>query len=425
MSVLIKTPFRSNMLETDPYVYGLRPNIIRNCIVELFNNKSVLITGTRGIGKSSLGYQLQRILDGDNTVLRRCGFDIALGNYITVSYLCTPQDTLETIVCGIIEQLNKKLNEKITKFTVKETSLEVSLLGVLKGGIKIGKENTSTYNSLVNNFVVLMKQFSEAYVEPHINIVIDELDQISESENIAHFIKAIIEKLTALEENFLSFILVGQEILYQRLYNQQPAFHRLVKHIQLYPLNEENTEFVFDACLGRSSIPIQIDQDAKNLLLNLTGGYPAIIQLLGHETFTCCLEKYFNMPKYINIGVSDVLGGIKNAIISEKVRFDTILSQLTDDEKGCILTMADTSQKQVPFTYEFTHVLDGLAMKNSEEKMNLAQRILESLVNRQVLIFLKEEIDVNILKKKFRFREELFRIYLYDRMHNKEALDYD
>lgn len=76
MSIILKTPFHSNSMETDPLVYGLRPVIIKSTITELFNDKSILITGARGIGKSSLSYQLQRILNGDKIILKRCGIEI-------------------------------------------------------------------------------------------------------------------------------------------------------------------------------------------------------------------------------------------------------------------------------------------------------------------------------------------------------------
>ncbi|MDD2972140.1 MAG: hypothetical protein PHE02_08435 [Lachnospiraceae bacterium] len=76
MGILIKSPFHSNNMETDPTVYGLRPTIIYDAVRELFNDKSILITGTRGIGKSSLSFQLQRILNGEKNVLVRCGIEV-------------------------------------------------------------------------------------------------------------------------------------------------------------------------------------------------------------------------------------------------------------------------------------------------------------------------------------------------------------
>lgn len=340
MSILLKTPFRSNTLETDPYVYGVRPEIIRSAVTELYNEKSVLITGARGIGKSSLCYQLQRIINGEKTILLRCGLEIDFEKYITISYVCTPQDTLEIIITEIIHKLEQEL-EICKKFEVKESTIEISLFKMIKASTKIENTTRNSYGTLLDNFVSIMKKFCEAYVAPHINIAIDELDQISQNENISHFMKASLERLSSDNMNVLTFILVGQDVLFKRLYEQQPAFHRLVKHIQLNPLNKENTEWVFDACLKRSEIPVNIDCDDKDMLLNLSGGYPAVIQLLGHETFNCALEKYNRKPNNIAILPQDVIHGLKNAIISESVRFDTILEQLTGEERNCILTMAD------------------------------------------------------------------------------------
>lgn len=426
MSIFLKTPFRSNKLETDPLVYGLRPEIIRIAVMELFNDKSVLITGARGIGKSSLCYQLQRIINGDKTILQRCGMDVDFGKYITISYVCTPHDTLETLIKGIMKGLEHELDVPKKKFKAKESTIEVSLLGMIKASTKIENTDSDLYGTLLDNFVSVMKQFGETYVAPHINIAIDELDQLPYTENIAHFLKASLERLLTIDVNFLSFILVGQEELFERLYEQQPAFHRFVKHIQLYPLSKENAESVFDACLNRAQIPLEINDNAKGMVLDLSGGYPAVIQLLGHETFNCSLERFEKTPTIIVICLEDVLQGVKNAIIGEAVRFDTILGQLTGEEKNCLLTLAtDETKRKAPWIFEFSNILDGIPIRETEDKKKIAINIVTSLIEKQILIFVKNDIMDDITQKKFCFREELFRVYIFDKMHNEERLDFD
>lgn len=424
MSILIKTPFKPNKLETDPLVYGLRPEIIRACITELYNDKSILITGGRGIGKSSLCYQLQRILGGEKILLERCVMDINLDKCITVMFVCSPYDTLETIVDGIMAELEKKLVDVNKNFKLKEATAEFSFLGSLKVSAKVENAEKNTYMSLIDNFIDTMRRFGETYVNPHINIAIDELDLISEKENIAHFIKVVLEKMSSVEENFLSFILVGQELLFNRLYGQQPAFHRIVKHIKLYPLNIENAEYVFDACLNRADTKVLINNEAKKLLLDIAGGYPATIQLLGHEAFNCSLEKYDTIPEYINIDMTDMIEGIKNTLIAETMRFQTVLESLTGEEQACILTLADEAQTDVPFVYTIENLMGGVLGSDYEEKEKKSKPILDGLIDKQILYYIEDDLGVVNTQRKISFREELFRIYLNDKLNNSSRLDY-
>lgn len=137
MSIIAKTPFRSSGLETDPIVYGLRPEELRQGIYQLYNDKSLLITGTRGIGKSSFCYQLQKIVKGDDTLLKRCALEISMPKFITVSYVCTPDDTIETIVLSIINDLEEQIEDCREKYKIKTKEFDVSIFGAIKSKIAI------------------------------------------------------------------------------------------------------------------------------------------------------------------------------------------------------------------------------------------------------------------------------------------------
>ncbi|WP_455714656.1 AAA family ATPase, partial [Anaerosporobacter sp.] len=337
MSIIVKTPFKSDGLETDPMVYGLRPSELRQGIIQLYNDKSLLITGSRGIGKSSLCYQLQKIMQGDNIILNRCGLDISMHEFITINYICTPDDTLETIVYSILNELERKLVDCNKKYKLKLKEFDVQIFGFLKAKIENKSTEKEQFVTLVNSFVEVIHSFRETYVDPHINISLDELDQIKSDYNVAHFLKAVLEQLDKKGEGrFLSFILVGQNCLYNLLYDKQPAFHRLVKHIRLFPLDEENSSYVLDACLKRAKIYTEILDDAERCFLSLTNGYPYFIQLLGDETFNCMLSRYVNKREILTIKLDDVLSGLKNVIICEQQRYEILIEQLDDNIKSCI-----------------------------------------------------------------------------------------
>lgn len=419
MSIIIKTPFRSSDLETDPIVYGLRPEELRQAIYQLYNDKSLLITGTRGIGKSSFCYQLQKIIKGDDTLLKRCALEISMPKFITVSYVCTPDDTIETIILSIINDLEEQIEECREKYKIRAKEFDVTIFGIIKSKIAVEETETKKYNTLVTSFIEIIHKYTQVYVEPHINIVLDELDQINPQYNIAHFIKVVLEQLNRKGDDYLSFILVGQNSLFDTLNNSQPAFHRIVKHINLLPLDEEYSRDVLQACLKRAEIPTEIENECEDLFLNITCGYPYNIQLLGNETFNCMLERYNSIPNEFTIVEKDLLGGLKNVIVSEEQRYAILLENLESDEKGIVLTLADADVKSCPYEFTKESIEAGLSIQDNEIRKEEARKMVKSLLEKQII---REVENAITREKKYVFQEEIFRIYLFDRINNEKLL---
>ena len=98
MANLLKSPFKANRIETDPRAFGLRPKEIVDSTRALLNDKSVLISGPRGIGKSSLGEQIQTIMKGNNILLKRCHIDSEFPKTLCVYYACGPDISLEQLI---------------------------------------------------------------------------------------------------------------------------------------------------------------------------------------------------------------------------------------------------------------------------------------------------------------------------------------
>lgn len=83
---LKKNPFTPQMPITNTSKFAGRKDAIFSAIDGMFNNKNILISGPRGIGKSSLAYQLLYLTSGETELLTRCGIDEKgwFNNIITV-----------------------------------------------------------------------------------------------------------------------------------------------------------------------------------------------------------------------------------------------------------------------------------------------------------------------------------------------------
>jgi hypothetical protein len=102
MQNLKASPFKVNISENDPKAFGLRTKEIIECSEAIFNYRSLLISGPRGIGKSSLGEQIQIILDGNPTLLKRCNFNATFTSTFCVYYACGPDVSLTQLVTDLI-----------------------------------------------------------------------------------------------------------------------------------------------------------------------------------------------------------------------------------------------------------------------------------------------------------------------------------
>lgn len=196
--------------------------------------------------------------------------------------------------------------------------------------------------------------------------------------------------------NGLSFIFAGQDGIYNRLINQQLAFERIVKHFNLKILDVENSEYVLLSCLGRSEIPVAISTSDIQLILGLSSGFPYSIHLLGHEMFTCMLDKYDKVPQRLYVEKNDIVNGIDNIFRNKQNRFDDILNRLTVAEKKLIFEFASQEQKRIPFIF------------SSSSLTSIDKDALQSLVEKKIIF----EVYTNKFELAYQFVDELFRTYI-------------
>ncbi len=95
-AILKDNPFTPQDPITDPNKFAGRAEIMLNAVDSIFNNKNILVTGARGIGKSSVAYQLINLARGDDTLIKRLniktsGFEF---NHITGDHRCLKGNTL-------------------------------------------------------------------------------------------------------------------------------------------------------------------------------------------------------------------------------------------------------------------------------------------------------------------------------------------
>lgn len=315
MVILRISPFKIDKIEDDPQAFGNRPKEFISCMESLFNNKHVLVSGARGIGKSSFAFQIKNLYMGNHILAERCGINTKLDEYLTCFYTCGKGTTLFTLASDLLIRLEHKCYRIKDKIRRNPEKFEESLhLDTIKANIQneIMKDSpasiTTQFINGLDNIYTSLLDFTDL---KGIVIIIDELDKLSKSVEFGHFFKMVHEYLDQDGLSHTNFILVGQKGIFSRLKQQDPSTERILSHVPLKALKDDEARHILSyASSEKSETPFTIDPDAEKLILEISSGHPLIIQLLGDAAFS-------SMEDSTRMTQKDALKGISKILKSE------------------------------------------------------------------------------------------------------------
>lgn len=257
-----------------------------------------MITGERGIGKTSLLLYLNYLSTGKITL-----------NGDKFNFLVLNLDIdANTTQWGIVERIKYNLDtvlgksEPARKF-LNDTWSFIQRINISGSGIG---ENTGK----VANEELLLDQFSESlsnvcericsketeeagniFKAKYDGIILffDEADNCSPDLKIGTFLKLLLERLQKKSCNNILIGLAGLPELRNRLYESHQSSVRIFEEIPLGRLSRGEIGRVVDVCLEeankQNAIKTSINVDAKELLITLSEGFPHFIQQFGYSAF--------------------------------------------------------------------------------------------------------------------------------------------
>ncbi|RJP67034.1 MAG: ATP-binding protein [Ignavibacteriales bacterium] len=256
-----------------------------------------LITGERGIGKSSLLLFTKFIAQGDITFSSK---EDKL-NFLVIDTDIDPKTTQLGLVKKIELNLRKALDrsEPTKKFF---SDVWGFLKKIEAAGFKIGANKSDNFDetafeefvfSLSDTVNRLSNDQSENIFNAKYDgvlLLIDEADNSSPELNLGTFLKLLLEKLQRRNCNHFIVGLAGLPILKQTLINSHPSSLRLFEDILVEQLTNKEVERVIDRCLEEAeklnNKKTEITPTAKQILVNFSEGYPHFIQQFGHCAFS-------------------------------------------------------------------------------------------------------------------------------------------
>jgi len=386
--------------------------------MHLYNKRNLLLYGPRGIGKSSLGIQLQKMLMGNKRLLERCKIDCEFPKYLSVRIPCDKEDNLSQIAYNILFYLEEEYNKmfKTIEYKEKKASIKVNF-GILQAGIE-AKIDSPKYSAtaiatvLTSELSKIFKIITSSDNYYGINIMIDELDCLSPDINFAHFIKNVHEILSQKISENIFFILAGNTGIYNRLHSADPSISRIVKTIKIPILEATELEYILDYAGATWKPPFIIEDKGKDLIVSLSSGFPHIPHLIGDESFIIMRNESYMTFEDVKIGIENVLKSDK-----KEQYLDILKNEMTEEERELIIAITKYKSK-VDNTLPKEILIEWIKVEFGEKSTNnvSTESILVSLVR-------KGYIKKNIKGTHYLFNEELFRVFIsLARIEREEAL---
>lgn len=250
-----------------------------------------VVFGEKGLGKSSLANQLERISLGDVELLEDLGlksYSIPEGRRFVVFYLqCTDailnkDELLQRLVnigsgfpdVDSLPRLRKGNVEHKDKISLKFYESEV--------------RTTYEKDNLLEEFIQLSIEERLIAIVKHIAnkhgksvlFIIDELDRVDDTSGLASFIKSNSGPL-------VRFLLVGVAHTLSTLLKDHTSLDRLVVPIRVQRMDRHELEKIVDlvqVALLASGVDIKFDPNAKSELANLADGFPWFVHILGQDS---------------------------------------------------------------------------------------------------------------------------------------------
>ncbi len=205
-----RNPFTPQDPITNPEKFAGRREAIHNAVDAIYNNKNLLITGARGIGKSSISYQLLYLARGEMELIKKFGIDLQeeTFDHICGDHRCLPGNCLFDIANSLVATLLLDIGKKDI---MKERTETIEFdLKYFKAGSKETFEKLSPSDISVRFVADVDTIFrSVDHWARGITFLIDEVDVLLDEIDLAPFLKATSEKLRLNNHLNVSFIVCG------------------------------------------------------------------------------------------------------------------------------------------------------------------------------------------------------------------------
>ena len=287
------------------------------------NARHMIVTGPRGIGKSSFINQIHSVTDNGDDVLAKLGIDAGDFRFRFPVFKCRARQgqSTEHIVSSLMDAMPTKLSAENVGNIVGDfvSKLKVSLS---VPGLDVEHQNESftdlgrEFVRTVSNLWLAIKHESDGII-----FIIDEIDTVAETSGIASFLKVTTEELVDAGLNQIAFYLVGVTGAMQKLMSDHPSIGRVFENVELRPMSHGESRDVIERTLQSlpSSRNTRVSDESIEWVVETAGGFPAIIHMLCFEAYANDTDRVLDEDDFAKAAV-EVVTRIKRAELGALLR---------------------------------------------------------------------------------------------------------
>jgi hypothetical protein len=366
-------PFFPNRPVDDPLRFAGRRDQVEEVIDSLFqilngNPKHSIITGDRGIGKSSLLLQTKLLASGDNRLADKLSLDLGVERYkfATAWHDCDKEQTVQGLIGGLTRELESGLRNFLGKLDFK--------LNVFST-LEVSKKDSSfeCISEIVNAFVDDVREAHERLTSKGYNGIIffiDELDRVDPSSGVASFFKLASERMAREGYKNIAFIAAGISGAIQKLEEEHASVVRTFRDIPIPRWEaQEGKELLIS---GFKTVQATYDEQVCERAYNLSAGFPEPLHLLGSEILSVDADDYLDL--------NDLEAARKKVVRDvRKNKFESLLKLAGSGKYQRILeAMADYDGPNVPLIF----ISGKIHLAQNQYSINMSTLLDRGIINR-------------------------------------------
>lgn len=278
-------PFTPNRPVDDPDRFFGRADPVNEMVDSLYqikngNPKHSIVTGDRGVGKSSLLTQIHLTGVGDNRLTDRLKVQRGVDhfNFLTVWHDVDGSQSAFDLANSVLSKFESSFRKFVSGF-----NLEIDLAGF--GKLGRDKQHPLNMTQLIDEFVARLQQIDKEAAKngkDGVLIFIDELDRIRPESMISSFFKLTCERMARDGLKRVAFICAGITGAVQKLEEEHASVLRTFRDIPLPRFSKEASADILMGGFAQANHTVSME-DLPGRALDVTVGLPEPIHLLGSE----------------------------------------------------------------------------------------------------------------------------------------------
>jgi AAA ATPase domain len=325
-------PFNPNQ-PIDPDYFEGRMDEIKKALAALVQTRNgktqhILVTGDRGIGKTSLAIYTRFVAMRPNEILKT-DFEFATA-YYTVERGQSLADVCEGLTSKLLESVGGNIAQKcFEKLKNLKLHFGVHVPGLGEIGVEPEREK-HVKTRLYGDFEKAVKESWDTIKETKngILLILDEVHNLGTFEGVGSFFKVVSEAWAVDGYRNLMFLVVGLPNIAVDISQDDPSAPRIFTYVELTRMTETESLAVIQRCL--SETPKKIDDAAAKWLVKTSGGYPFFLHQIAYDSFDTDTDD--------RITIEDAASGVLQSLVQfERMFFGKLYKSVEGKQKQKIV----------------------------------------------------------------------------------------